>query len=279
MVKIIALLLALTASTALAQFGYGPKTVSYLVAVKAGSSTRLDANAALRADKLISGIYSLALWGSLIEGWDQRHNAGTSTVLYGLKVAWDATLLNTPTWGADGITYTRTSSTGASTAFSLSGTADLSVFVVHNTDDDGGGSGGNICLFGTLAAGTPTTTVMIGYADAGSNNLSSNLTLGTLPSLARPAGWMSSMHVLEPSTTIVRVAANGGSYTSTTQGGTALGGTQPSFRIGQLGTSGAGTRSFNGTMALMLVFTGSLTADQNAALNTLAKRVYPDLLP
>jgi len=216
----------------------------------------------------VKGIKRLGLWSSMV-CWPLRstQNAGTGSTAYSLGGlgTYNGTLVNGPTWGADGIAFVRTSTQHITTALALSGTQNCTFFAANSTTDDGGGGAGIISLMGTRAAGAITKTVCVTNVDNGGNFIESSFIISPTPVLARPSNPFSSTHVFEPATPIARVAANGGALTSATPSPAPLGGTQSNLVIGATGTS-LGNRGFNGTMHFASVF-ANLAMSQSQSLN------------
>lgn len=91
----------------LAVTNYDPTALAYFLA--AGVT---DATAKRQISDFIRGMKALGLWSSVTEVWTLRsaQNAGTGSMAYGLKGAYNGTLANGPTWGVNGITFIATSS-------------------------------------------------------------------------------------------------------------------------------------------------------------------------
>lgn len=223
----------------------------------------------------VKGIKRLGLWEDMV-CWPLRsaQNAGTGSTAYSLGGlgTYNGTLVNGPTWGADGVGFVRTSTQHITTTLALSGTQNCTFFAANSTTDDGGGTAGIISLMGTRNAGAITTTVCVADVDNGSNNLQSTFIIAPDSLTARPENPYSSTHVFEPLTPVARVASNGGTFVSATPSPAPLGGTQPNFVIGAQGTV-LGDRGFNGTIHFASVFTNlSMTQSQSLSLHNLLKQ-------
>jgi hypothetical protein len=222
----------------------------------------------------VKGIKRLGLWSSMV-CWPLRstQNAGTGSTAYSLGGlgAYNGTLVNGPTWGADGITFARTSTQHITTGLQFNGASDVSFFFASNTNDDGGGAAGIISLGGTRAAGAITTTVHTCLADNGGNFYQSSFIISPDTVVARPANSSTSLHVFEPLTPVARVATNKGALASATPSSAPLGGTSPAFVIGAQGTT-LGDRGFNGVMHVAIALNGvSATSTQFNSLHDLYK--------
>lgn len=216
----------------------------------------------------VKGIKRLGLWDDMV-CWPLRsaQNAGTGSTAYSLGGfgTFNGTLVNGPTWGADGVGFVRTSTQHITTTLALNGTQNCTFFAANSTTDDGGGAGGIISLMGTRNAGAITTTVCVAIADNGGNFIESSFIIAPTPSIARPASPYSSTHIFEPTTPAARIAANGGALTSQTPSTSPLGETQPNLVLGAQGTV-LGDRGFNGTMHFASVF-ANLSMSQTQSLN------------
>lgn len=222
----------------------------------------------------VKQIKNLGLWSSMV-CWPLRstQNAGTGSTAYSLGGlgTYNGTLVNGPTWGADGVVFVRTSTQHITTTLALSGTQNCTFFAANSTTDDGGGTAGIISLMGTRNAAV-TTTVCVANVDNGSNSIESSFIISPTPSTARPTNPYTSTHVFEPLTPVARVASNGGTFVSATPSPDPLGGTQPNFVIGAQGTV-LGNRGFNGTIHFASVFTNlSMTQSQSLSLHNLLKQ-------
>lgn len=103
--KYLALIIALAflpASQAADRF-----TNNYNVRVLQGSGSAIRGVGATRVSKYVQGYYALGLWDVTTEMLTLRsaQNAGTGTVVYGLKGAHTGSMINGPTWGTTGITF------------------------------------------------------------------------------------------------------------------------------------------------------------------------------
>jgi hypothetical protein len=222
----------------------------------------------------VKGIKRLGLWDDMV-CWPLRsaQNAGTGSTAYSLGGlgTYNGTLVNGPTWGADGVTFARTSTQHITTSLQFNGASDVSFFFASNTNDDGGGLGGIISLGGTRAAGAITTTVHACHADDGFDSYESSFIIAPTSTLARPANSSTSLHVFEPLTPVSRVATNKSALESATPLSNPLGGTSPAFVIGAQGTV-LGDRGFNGTMHVAIAINEvSLTSSQFNSLHDLYK--------
>lgn len=225
--------------------------------------------------KFVKGVKKLGLWSNMV-CWPMRsgQNKGSGTTVYslgGLGV-YNGTMVNSPTWQASGITFTRTLTQHLTTTLQLSGTQNCTFFTANSTNDDGGGSGGIIHLMGTRASSV-TTTTCVTSADDGLGAVDSTFLIAAPARIfPRPSvNPYSSTHVFEPNTPLTRVALNGGTYTSSAATSSPLGGTQASLVIGHTGTV-LGNRGFNGTMHFVAVFAAtSMSVSDSTALHALLK--------
>jgi hypothetical protein len=223
----------------------------------------------------VKGIKRLGLWSSMV-CWPLRstQNAGTGSTAYSLGGlgTYNGTLVNGPTWGADGIAFVRTSTQHITTTLALSGTQNCTFFAANSTTDDGGGSGGIISLMGTRNAGAITTTVCVAVADNGGDFIESSFIINPPAVTTRPANPYSSTHVFEPTQPILRVGANGGALTLSIPLSAPLGGTQGNLVIGHAGPV-LSDRGFNGTMHFTSVFANlAMSQSQSLALHSLLKQ-------
>jgi hypothetical protein len=224
----------------------------------------------------VKGIKNLGLYDDMV-CWPLRsaQNAGTGSTAYSLGGlgTYNGTLVNGPTWGADGVAFIRTSTQHITTTLALSGSQNATFFASNSTDDDGGGSGGLIAIMGARPPDitTPTPTRVVAFADGGGNNILSTFVISPDASISRPANPYSSTHVFEPITPIARVAVNGGLYNSATPSLSPSGLTQFALYLGAQGSI-LGDRGFNGTMNFAAAFADtSLTQFQSLALHNLYK--------
>lgn len=130
---------------------YDPDAVSYFTASGVSDSTQK-----LNISQFITGVKKQNMWTNLIEGWTLRstQNAGSGTTSYGLKGAFNGTLVNGPTWGTDGITIVAASTQYISNPRTYVFTkGEFEIFVVVNH-------------------ATMTTTQQAYYAEATAGNIS-----------------------------------------------------------------------------------------------------------
>lgn len=87
-------------------------TNAYVGRVQAGSGTLISTDSANRISAFLGPVHGApgGIQG-LKEIWIMRsgQNTGTGTIAYGLLGIYDATLVNGPTWGSDGISFVRAS--------------------------------------------------------------------------------------------------------------------------------------------------------------------------
>jgi len=89
-------------------FGLDKDTIAFATRVKVGSGKTILPENLKQINKFIVGIKKLGLWDTMV-CWPLRgvHNAGTGTTAYslgGLGV-YNGTLINSPTWGFNGISF------------------------------------------------------------------------------------------------------------------------------------------------------------------------------
>jgi hypothetical protein len=115
--------------------GYDSDVESFITAAGVTSATAKD-----QLNLFVIGVKRLGLWDDMV-CWPLRsaQNAGTGSTAYSLGGlgAYNGTLVNGPTWGADGITFDGTDDR-ISTALSINGTAGLfSAFTVFKRTAQG----------------------------------------------------------------------------------------------------------------------------------------------
>jgi hypothetical protein len=111
-------------------FGLDKDTTAFANRVYAGSDKKITGTPLKQLNKFVVGIKRLGLWNSMV-AWPMRsiHNAGTGSTVYslgGLGV-YNGTMVNSPVWGLNGISFASGSSHKITTA--LSHTTDQ-VFVL-----------------------------------------------------------------------------------------------------------------------------------------------------
>jgi len=212
-------------------------------------------------NQFVLGVKALGLWTSFV-CWPLRssQSAGTGTVAYSLGGlgTFNGTLVNGPTWGADGVSFVRTSTQHITTLMQLGGTIDFSFFLVGTPNDDGGGAGGQISFLGTRNSPI-TTTVCTLFADSGADNITSSFVITPTPSQARPAGALTVLSVFQPATPLVRQSVNSGAFVDAIPSSSPAGATQPALYIGAQGPL-LGDRGYNGSLAFAAAFSQNVAS-------------------
>jgi hypothetical protein len=237
------------------------------VAAFAAASGATDV-AALSA--FVKGVKDLGLWESMV-CWPLRstQNAGTGTTVYSLggQGVHNATLINGPTWGANGITFVRASSQKATTT--LANRVDEDTFVAAV-----GQSSADTVLFSSrLGNGGSEVWAPVG---SGLSLIARHFTGGTANALVNLVGPAAGalMYVAANFGTrntdkaFTEGSVNAANYISSTaagSGGLSIGGF---WTIGGYGT----LPNYTGLVAFCCTIRGNVTQTQNAAFNTLYKQ-------
>jgi hypothetical protein len=124
----------LTAAFALAgpRGSLDPRTAEFCVRVHNGSGSAPTPLGRAQVGAFVQNSVTISLWSNMV-CWPLRssQNAGTGTTAYslgGLGV-YDGTLVNGPTWGADGITTDQTTLINTGVDLGISGTAARTVLI------------------------------------------------------------------------------------------------------------------------------------------------------
>jgi hypothetical protein len=87
-------------------YGLDVDTIAFAARVKAGSGKTILPENLKQINKFVVGVKKLGLWNSMV-CWPMRsiHNAGTATTVYSLGGlgTYNGTMVNSPTWGYNGI--------------------------------------------------------------------------------------------------------------------------------------------------------------------------------
>jgi hypothetical protein len=259
-----------TLGTGLGLPDYDPATIEY--------AARSGATDLANIDAFVRGVKDLGLWESMV-CWPLRstQNAGTGTTAYSLGGlgAFNGTLTDGPTWGADGMTFDNASAQYISTGFSFD-PATLSTGVatiVKPTDSYPTGDSREICGNRQNAAvnfykninGTQDIVIFDSVADH--NNAAVNSRIGTTFANTRhfAGGFVNS------ATRQYLNQANATTATATSTGGAITSGSH-AFQIGRGGTYST-ARTWTGEISVVtLIRRSTITAQDIESLRTLYKQ-------
>ena len=121
-------------------YGLDADTISFAARVKAGSGRTILPENLKQINKFIIGIKKLGLWSSII-CWPMRsvHNAGTGSTVYSLggMGIYNGSMVNSPTWGNNGMAFPITSSyvEALNTAIISSGAGPFSTGVIAKSSN------------------------------------------------------------------------------------------------------------------------------------------------
>lgn len=237
---------------------YDPDAVNYFTA-----SGVTDPTQRLNISQFITGIKGLSLWTQLTEGWTFRstQNAGSGTTAFGLKGAFNGTLVNTPTWTATGLTF----ATGAARYVS---TTILLNYSTYNTD------------IGFFNASNIASSPLSTYGDGSSGSLyverSNSTTLATIRlgvvgatfAFATVANYEFAFAYVAGSVQgSITMAGNGGNFGATTTPAPNAAPNNTALRIGAIGSS----NTVGATQSCYLKFARILTNSEHAAVYSLYK--------
>lgn len=121
-------------------YGLDRDTISYANRIKVGSGTVLSNSSIKQINKFVVGIKRMGLWNSMI-CWPMRsiHNAGTGSTVYslgGLGV-YNGTMVNSPSWGANGVSFLASPSQNAITIQKTVTPLEYSLMMVFSSDING----------------------------------------------------------------------------------------------------------------------------------------------
>jgi len=258
-------------------YGLDIDTAKFAQRVKQGSGTTILPEPLKQINKFVVGVKKLRLWDSMI-CWPMRsiHNAGTGSTVYslgGLGV-FDGTLVNGPSWSADGIIIGNTAQHVITTGYippvlskgtvvswlRLAGIASIQMVASTRTSTPSIGG------WSFTMRGLTTPQVLIGWNSAG-NVITGNATtaaplIGAGAWTYQRAGWQFTAE----GRSVFRQSQNGtpqinSSLITNTAMGQLLIGNEPS-----------NTRSLDGTMAGLFASDNELTNDLYSLLHSLFKR-------
>jgi hypothetical protein len=248
---------------------YDPATIEY--------AARSGATDLANIDAFVRGVKDLGLWNSMV-CWPLRstQNAGTGTTAYSLGGlgTFNGTLVNEPSWGADGMTFDNASSQYISTAFSFDPATLSTGFatIVKPTDSYPTADLREICgnrqtaasALYKLTGGQQDITLFDSVADH--NTASVNSRIGTSFADTRHfAGGFT-----DSSTRQFFNQADATTTTATSTGGTITSGSH-AFQIGRAGTYGT-ARTWTGEISVVtLIRRSTITAQDIENLRTLYK--------
>jgi hypothetical protein len=219
----------------------------------------------------VRGVKNLGLWNNMV-CWPLRstQNAGTGTTAYSLGGlgTFNGTLVNGPTWGANGITFVRASSQRATTT--LANRVDEDTFVAavgQSTSVD------TVLFSSRLGNGGSEVWAPVGSGlsliarnfSGGTANALVNLVWPTAGTLAYVAANFGTRNTDKAFTEGSVNAANYISSTAAGSGGLSIGGF---WTIGGYDTFPV----YTGLVAFCCTIRGNVTQNQNAAFNTLYKQ-------
>jgi hypothetical protein len=224
-----------------------------------------DNTAKLQLQAFVLGVKQLGLWSSMV-CWPLRstQNAGTGSTAYSLGGlgTYNGTLINGPTWGADGVTFASASSQQINVSLeSPSPITDKSIIAIFNptTADQWTGIAGfmpTTAYTDVSIARNSTGKFGLALAGGGGN--------GAVATQTAPTATSTYLHGYHSGRNVT-VVKNG---TSTTTGTFAV---DPraatSFRIGTVETGFA----FNGLVSFAAMISGSSAGTQSAAIYALYK--------
>jgi hypothetical protein len=216
----------------------------------------------------VKGIKALGLWNSMV-CWPLRssQNAGTGSTAYSLGGlgTYNGTLVNGPTWGADGITFAAASSQQISTNLSFV-TYPLVAFAIIKVTSIPTASSASIIDNDTGL--NPNRNWALGFQNfAGNENyayaFSTTANNGLTPAYTLSANFESYIYNLNSSTHAL--SKNGVEIASATHGLTLNTSATPKVFIG---SRSDGARGFNGPIALAGLISGTVS---NSVFNDLLK--------
>lgn len=237
---------------------YDPEAVAYFAA-----SGVTDPGQRLNISQFFTGIRGLNLWTAFYEGWSFRstQNIGSGTSAVGLKGRFTGTLTNAPTWGTGGITF----GTGASRYVA----ASILLYDAKVNTDMAFFNASNIATTAIATYGTGAAADL--YIERSSTSSLAAIALGvgggTLAATTAAAYQIGFSYPVGMVQASVKLAINGGAFTTTTPFGGDTNLTNGSLRIGVL----AGGNSVGSTQSAYLKFSRILTTTEHAAVYALYK--------
>lgn len=210
----------------------------------------------------VKGIKGLGLWNNMV-CWPLRssQNAGTGSTAYSLGGlgTFNGTLVNGPTWGVDGITFTHASAQYISTncSYDASQLATGFATIVRPTDTYPTANNREICgNRGSSGSATVLTKNTAGGQQislfdsvAGHNTASQNSTISTTFTNT----WHFAGGILDSVTRLFFNQANSITNSATSSGGSIVTGSN-NFQIGRAGTYGIMDRVWNGQISVSILF-------------------------
>lgn len=220
-----ALLLALCLCTDLSgAWGHDRRTNEYLVRVQQGSGTRIDNAGQERLARAVSWISARGEWDNVVV-FPLAQNAGTGSTAYSWGGAVDpaptGTLINGPTWVADGLTFDRSAEryvqtnipanwlqnrgTGSVAARSrLTGAAGTTRRIIHVTNRSTAGTNNPVILLNHSSSNN-----FAALARTQADEVSTRLDHIYGPSSEVLNEWVNAQVISDPSTTTGTASLNG----------------------------------------------------------------------
>jgi hypothetical protein len=239
---------------------YDPDALAY---VQASGATDID-----NINAFVVGVKALGLWNSMV-CWPLRssQNAGTGSIVYSLGGlgTYNGTLVNGPTWGADGITFAAASSQRISTNLSFV-SYPLVAFAITKVTSIPTVSSTSIIDNDTGLH--PNRNWALGFQNFGGNQnsayaFSTTANNGLTPAYTLSANFDSHIYNLNSSTHAL--SKNGTQIASSNIGFTLNTSATPKVFIG---SRSDGARGFNGPIALAGLISGTVS---NSVFNDLLK--------